>query len=159
MAVQVRLYHQRRGRFDERHMQRFWKLGGTPGFTGSLRPGIAVERRAVHREQRAAARQAAREARRTQARAIAEDSSEDGMDVDDEVVVDAAGDGWSADREVDDEWEDEDQEMVPPRPLAPGEDSEEEGEGHKAREEAVLEILHQIAVLAVDDRGEGVDEM
>ncbi|KAJ7160606.1 hypothetical protein C8R43DRAFT_881321, partial [Mycena crocata] len=91
MAVQVRLYRERRGRFDERHMQRFWKLGGTPGFTGSLRPGMSADA----------------------------------------------------------EWEDE--EMVPPRPLRPEEDSDEEGEGHVAREEAVSGLMYQISMLAVDD--------
>ncbi|KAJ7343266.1 hypothetical protein DFH08DRAFT_1009750 [Mycena albidolilacea] len=45
MAVQVRLYHQRRGRFDAGHLKRFHELARMPGFTGSLRCGVAVERR------------------------------------------------------------------------------------------------------------------
>ncbi|KAJ7309165.1 hypothetical protein DFH08DRAFT_823593 [Mycena albidolilacea] len=39
MAVQVRLYRERRGRFDDTHMQRFWALAKTPGFTGSRGTG------------------------------------------------------------------------------------------------------------------------
>ncbi|KAJ7708496.1 hypothetical protein B0H14DRAFT_3082218 [Mycena olivaceomarginata] len=41
MAVQVRLYRERRGRFDEAHMRRFWALARTPGFTGSVMPGVS----------------------------------------------------------------------------------------------------------------------
>ncbi|KAJ7134942.1 hypothetical protein C8R43DRAFT_894543 [Mycena crocata] len=140
MAVQVRLYRERRGRFDERHMQRFWKLGATPGFTGSLRPGMSLERRAAQRQAAAERAGAARDA--------AADSEE--MDVD-EVVVDAAGSGWSRQGELDEEWEDEDEAMPPPRPLAPGEESDEEGEGLQAREERVSELMHSLAMLAVDD--------
>ncbi|KAJ6524705.1 hypothetical protein DFH09DRAFT_937089 [Mycena vulgaris] len=47
MAVQVRLYRERRGRFDASHMRRFYKLASEPGFTGSLRCGVAVERREI----------------------------------------------------------------------------------------------------------------
>ncbi|KAJ7687992.1 hypothetical protein B0H14DRAFT_3101286 [Mycena olivaceomarginata] len=39
MAVQVRLYRERRGRYDAGHLERFTKLAQTPGFTGSLRCG------------------------------------------------------------------------------------------------------------------------
>ncbi|KAJ7148713.1 hypothetical protein C8R43DRAFT_1128944 [Mycena crocata] len=55
MAVQVRLYRQRRGRFDDGHMRRFRGLAETPGFTGSLKPGVAVERREAHESVRVAA--------------------------------------------------------------------------------------------------------
>ncbi|KAJ7357924.1 hypothetical protein DFH08DRAFT_953129 [Mycena albidolilacea] len=44
MAVQVRLYCQRHGRFDAGHLKRFHKLARMPGFTGSLRWGLVVER-------------------------------------------------------------------------------------------------------------------
>ncbi|KAJ7609640.1 hypothetical protein FB45DRAFT_1038738 [Roridomyces roridus] len=54
LAVQVRLYRQRRGRFNAGHMARFRKLAGTPGFTGSIRPGRAVEVTESRRAQRAA---------------------------------------------------------------------------------------------------------
>ncbi|KAJ6555622.1 hypothetical protein DFH09DRAFT_1248404 [Mycena vulgaris] len=43
MAVQIGLYRAQRGRFDAGHMRRFRKLALTPGFTGSLRRGVAVE--------------------------------------------------------------------------------------------------------------------
>ncbi|KAJ7626003.1 hypothetical protein FB45DRAFT_677524, partial [Roridomyces roridus] len=43
LAVQVRLYRDRRGRFDSSHLERFQKLAGNPGFTGSLLPGRSVE--------------------------------------------------------------------------------------------------------------------
>ncbi|KAJ7070329.1 hypothetical protein B0H15DRAFT_807124 [Mycena belliarum] len=43
LAVQVRLYRERRGRFDDAHMRRFRVLAKTAGFTGSILPGRAVE--------------------------------------------------------------------------------------------------------------------
>lgn len=62
MAVQVRLYRERRGRFDETHMQRFWALRKLPGFTGTLTPGVSVELRAARRAARQAERAAAGDA-------------------------------------------------------------------------------------------------
>ncbi|KAJ7840323.1 hypothetical protein B0H14DRAFT_3086877 [Mycena olivaceomarginata] len=44
MAVQVQLYRAKRGRFDAGHLRLFTKLAAEPGFTGSLKCGIAVER-------------------------------------------------------------------------------------------------------------------
>ncbi|KAJ7693493.1 hypothetical protein B0H14DRAFT_3100746 [Mycena olivaceomarginata] len=44
LAVQVKLYWERRGRFDRTHMQRFQKLTHLNGFTGTIRSGTAVER-------------------------------------------------------------------------------------------------------------------
>ncbi|KAJ7789709.1 hypothetical protein B0H14DRAFT_3094867 [Mycena olivaceomarginata] len=41
MAVQVWLYRQRRGRFNAGHLKRFHELARMPGFTGSLRCGVA----------------------------------------------------------------------------------------------------------------------
>ncbi|KAJ6543235.1 hypothetical protein DFH09DRAFT_829842, partial [Mycena vulgaris] len=41
LALQVRMYRERRGRFDDGHMRRFWALAKEPGFTGSLVPGKA----------------------------------------------------------------------------------------------------------------------
>ncbi|KAJ7799715.1 hypothetical protein B0H14DRAFT_3491386 [Mycena olivaceomarginata] len=55
MAVQVRLYRERRGRFDEAHMRRFWALARTPGFTGSVMPECRWEWRATRREAQAQA--------------------------------------------------------------------------------------------------------
>ncbi|KAJ7104590.1 hypothetical protein C8R43DRAFT_1092224 [Mycena crocata] len=159
----VGLYRERRGRFDDQHMQRFWKLGGTPGFTGSLRPGVSVERRAAQR-QAAAAR--AREARTEQrarhsrtVRVIQDDSSEDGMDVDEVVVVDAAGNSWNANGEGNTEWEDDDdEEMAPLGPLLPGEGSDEEDEGHRVAEERVSGLLYQISMMAIDGAASKSDE-
>jgi hypothetical protein len=45
MAVQVRLYRQQHGRLDAGHLKRFHELARMPGFTGSLRCGVVVERR------------------------------------------------------------------------------------------------------------------
>ncbi|KAJ7307849.1 hypothetical protein DFH08DRAFT_719918 [Mycena albidolilacea] len=44
LAVQVKLYWERRGRFDRTHIQRFQKLAHLNGFTGTIRSGTAVER-------------------------------------------------------------------------------------------------------------------
>ncbi|KAJ7734061.1 hypothetical protein B0H14DRAFT_3097692 [Mycena olivaceomarginata] len=44
LAVQVKLYRERRGRFDRTHIQRFQKLAHLNGFTGTIRSGTAVER-------------------------------------------------------------------------------------------------------------------
>ncbi|KAJ7071756.1 hypothetical protein B0H15DRAFT_807000 [Mycena belliarum] len=92
MAVQLALYHQQRGRFDDTHMQRFWALAKTPGFTGSLKPGISKERRAV---------QDALQKARTELARLEGDE----MEVDERtLVVDAAAGGWR--RDDNDEWED-----------------------------------------------------
>ncbi|KAF8173360.1 hypothetical protein K438DRAFT_1728477 [Mycena galopus ATCC 62051] len=56
LALQVRRYRGRRGRFDDDHMRRFWALAKEPGFTGSLVPGKALEVSAVQREVREAER-------------------------------------------------------------------------------------------------------
>jgi hypothetical protein len=49
MAVQVQLYRERRGRYDAGHLEQFTKLAQTPGFTGTLRCGVAVEHGEVRR--------------------------------------------------------------------------------------------------------------
>jgi hypothetical protein len=43
LAVQLKLHRLTRGRFDDIHMQRFYKLAKVKGFTGNLRAGRAVE--------------------------------------------------------------------------------------------------------------------
>ncbi|KAJ7839237.1 hypothetical protein B0H14DRAFT_2588088 [Mycena olivaceomarginata] len=43
LTVQLKLHRLTRGRFDDIHMQRFYKLAKVKGFTGNLRPGRAVE--------------------------------------------------------------------------------------------------------------------
>ncbi|KAF8142374.1 hypothetical protein K438DRAFT_2030121 [Mycena galopus ATCC 62051] len=74
MAVQVRLYRQQHGRFDEGHLKRFRELARLPGFTGSLMCGVAVE----HRELRERLRELSAE--------LAGKDGEDEMDVDKEVT-------------------------------------------------------------------------
>ncbi|KAJ7800266.1 hypothetical protein B0H14DRAFT_3092678 [Mycena olivaceomarginata] len=119
MAVQVRLYCERRGRFDNTHMRRFWALAKTPGFTGSVMPGVSLEMRAARREARAAAR----EQRQAGRRASGGVSESDGSDEETEIVVDvSAGD------------EGEEEGWV-----------EEEDEGDDAMEEAVVRLaLHNL---------------
>ena len=53
LSVQISRYRQRRSRSDYNHMQRFWALAKTPGFTGSLVPGRSVEGQAIRRATRA----------------------------------------------------------------------------------------------------------
>ena len=120
MAVQVRLYRERRGRFDAGHLDNFYKLAREPGFTGTLQCGVSVERR-----------EAQQRLRELRAELAGEDEEE--MEVDDEEVVEAAG-GVETNA---------------------GE-SDEEDEGHEAREEAVSGLLYQISMFAVDDGERGV---
>ncbi|KAJ7858710.1 hypothetical protein B0H14DRAFT_3085063 [Mycena olivaceomarginata] len=127
MAVQVRLYREQRGRFDDTHMRRFWALAKTPGFTGSVMPGVSLEMRAARREERVAAR----EQRQAGRRASGGVSESDGSDEETEIVVDvSAGD------------EGEEEGWV-----------EEEDEGDDAMEEAVSDLLYTISMVAVDDKG------
>lgn len=44
LAHQVRLYREERGRFDNVHMRRFYKLARLPGFTGGVQPGVSVDK-------------------------------------------------------------------------------------------------------------------
>ncbi|KAJ7197841.1 hypothetical protein GGX14DRAFT_374768 [Mycena pura] len=78
LALQVRKYRQRRGRFDDGHMRRFWALAKEPGFTGSLLPGKALEVLAAQRE----ARKAERAERAARAAAMRGERERDGMQVD-----------------------------------------------------------------------------
>ncbi|KAJ6459300.1 hypothetical protein C8R45DRAFT_1109624 [Mycena sanguinolenta] len=87
LAVQISRYRQRRARSDHNHMQRFWALAKTTGFTGSVVPGMSIERREARRAERAKRQHAARE-----------------MDVD---VVEER-DRWTGSQEG--EWEDDDDE-------------------------------------------------
>ncbi|KAJ7836041.1 hypothetical protein B0H14DRAFT_2589907 [Mycena olivaceomarginata] len=43
LAVQMKLYRQQRGRFDDDHRDNFRRLTKMKGFTGSISPGRAVE--------------------------------------------------------------------------------------------------------------------
>ncbi|KAJ7131812.1 hypothetical protein C8R43DRAFT_895516, partial [Mycena crocata] len=144
MAVQVQLYRQRRGRFDDGHMRRFWRLAEVPGFTGSLRPGIAVERRE--------ARDVARAARERSA-------AEEQMDVDEVVVVAAARQNWQQAEEEEEEagWEDEGEygEKGNQTRVGSPKDSDDEGEGEEAREAELSGLVYHISMLAVDGAGVG----
>ncbi|KAF7361097.1 hypothetical protein MSAN_01141000 [Mycena sanguinolenta] len=87
LAFQISAYWQRRGRSDHIHMQRLWALAKTPGFIGSLVPGISVERKE--------ARRVARETQQTQP-----------VEVEMEVeVVEEVRDRWTM--ENDEEWEED----------------------------------------------------
>jgi hypothetical protein len=124
MAVQVRLYRERRGRFDEAHMRRFWVLARTPGFTGSVMPGVSVEWRATRREAQAQA------AAQADGERVGPEGASGGIGVEhegeEEMVVDGGDEG---------EWVEED-------------------EGDDAMEAAVSDLLYTISMVAIDDRGE-----
>ncbi|KAJ7081091.1 hypothetical protein C8R43DRAFT_965631 [Mycena crocata] len=143
MAVQIRLYRERRGRFDAQHMRRFWALAKIPGFTGSLVPGFSVERRAAEREA-AAAR-------------VATEGEESGREADNEMdvdqrVVDSTMSGWRGGE--DDGWEDDDEVHL----GRSGDESDEEGEGHQAKEEELSGVLYRISMLGVDGGAKSGDE-
>ncbi|KAJ6451554.1 hypothetical protein C8R45DRAFT_1057106 [Mycena sanguinolenta] len=53
LSVQISQYHQRCGRSDYNHMQRFWALAKNPGFTGSVMLGVSIERQEARRAARA----------------------------------------------------------------------------------------------------------
>ncbi|KAJ6487579.1 hypothetical protein C8R45DRAFT_827790 [Mycena sanguinolenta] len=111
LAVQISHYRQRRARSDDNHMQRFWSLAKTPGFTGSLVPGVSIERKE--------ARRAAREARQQQ-----------GMDVEMEVEVEVEQrERWTATEG--DDWEDEEDE---------GEEAEQEAVSTLLYQMSVLSV-------------------
>ncbi|KAJ7083938.1 hypothetical protein B0H15DRAFT_923758 [Mycena belliarum] len=132
MAVQVRLYRERRGRFDNGHMRRFWALSRVPGCTATMTPGIS----------------ALQEAREELARAEAGE----GMNVDETVVIDAAVSRWRQDE--DDEWEEEGlRKEDDTLQRAPAEESDDEGEGEDERNRKVSGLLYRITMLAVDDGG------
>ncbi|KAJ7300570.1 hypothetical protein DFH08DRAFT_725213 [Mycena albidolilacea] len=125
MAVQVRLYREQRGRFDAGHLENFWKLARTPGFTGSLRYGVPVEHREVEQRLRDLCAQ------------LGDDTGADEMEVDEEGP-----------------------EMGRPETPRPVGESDDEDEGHEAREETVSGLLYQISMLALDNgvRGDVDDE-
>ena len=89
LAVQISRYRQRRSRSDDNHMQRFWALAKTPGFTGSVSPGVSIERKEARRAAREAREQAGTE-----------------MEVD-EVEVEERN-RWTPSQQ--EEWEDDDDE-------------------------------------------------
>ncbi|KAJ6522141.1 hypothetical protein DFH09DRAFT_1424226 [Mycena vulgaris] len=141
MAVQIRLYRGRRGRFDAGHMRRFHKLAATPGFTGSLKNTGAVA--GASRAGGKGGRERLRELRERVAR-------EDGaMDVDGEEEDEGEWEDEDGEEEDKGEWEDEDAPRAARNDRS--EDSEEEdGEGDVAKDQAVSDMVYQISMLAVD---------
>ncbi|KAF7353148.1 hypothetical protein MSAN_01502300 [Mycena sanguinolenta] len=93
MAVQVRLYRERRGRFDAGHLERFCKLAKTAGFTGSLQSGMAVERQEA--EQRLRELQAE----------LAGEGEGDKMEVDDEEEPEVSNQRNTHEEEIEEEDE------------------------------------------------------
>ncbi|KAF8180065.1 hypothetical protein K438DRAFT_1977033 [Mycena galopus ATCC 62051] len=61
LTFQISLYRQRRARSDTNHMHRFWALAKTPGFTGSVEPGVSVERKESMRQDQGATQSAGAE--------------------------------------------------------------------------------------------------
>ncbi|KAJ7693723.1 hypothetical protein B0H14DRAFT_2651331 [Mycena olivaceomarginata] len=135
MAVQVRLYRERWGRFDDTHMRRFWGLAKTPGFTGSVMLGVSLEERAARRDARVAARAQAQTAGERGSGGVSESDSDEEMVVDEEVVINLG----ARDEGEDNRWVEDD-------------------EGDDPMEEAVSDLLYTISMVAVDDKGPEVQE-
>ncbi|KAJ7788156.1 hypothetical protein B0H14DRAFT_3504535 [Mycena olivaceomarginata] len=121
MAMQVRLYRRRWGRYDAGHLQRFTKLAQTPGFTGTLQCGVALEHDEVRR-------------RLDELRA--------------QLVPGGGEDEWVDEEELERQ---ELQERLRGLRAEAADVVGEDDEGHEAREEAVAGLLYQISMLAMDD--------
>ncbi|KAJ7309178.1 hypothetical protein DFH08DRAFT_823603 [Mycena albidolilacea] len=144
MAVQVRLYRLHRRRFDAGHLERFQKLAQMPGFTGMLQCGVVME----HLEVRRCLRQLHAELGAEDGEGEWVDEVLERQELEErlhELCAQVAAEGGEEEMDVDDEEE-----------GGAGED----GEGHEAWEEAVLGLLHQISMLAMDNRlpGDGADD-
>ncbi|KAF8178986.1 hypothetical protein K438DRAFT_1604258 [Mycena galopus ATCC 62051] len=61
LVFQISLYRQWRACSDTNHMHRFWALAKTPGFTGSVEPGVSVERKESMRQDQGATQSAGAE--------------------------------------------------------------------------------------------------
>jgi hypothetical protein len=133
MAVQVRLYRARRGRFDAGHLRLFAKLAAEPGFTGSLKCGITVEQRGV-----------VTRLQELQAELATIHSGED-MDVDGGVTESDAR------LELDPGAVEADAAEAAGDTRRRGEEIQEDDEGDDARDEAVAGLMYQISMLAMDD--------
>ncbi|KAJ7818113.1 hypothetical protein B0H14DRAFT_2601537 [Mycena olivaceomarginata] len=158
-TVDVSRYRERRGRFDDGHMRRFWALAKEPGFTGSLVPGKALEVSAAQRE----ACEAERVAR---AAATRDEREREEMEVD--SSDEEGGRVVSSDEEEKDDEEDERVFFTTPRRAGAEvwmrrcERDEEmrEGwsdeEGDEELESALSAKLYMLSMLAVDGvRGAG----
>jgi hypothetical protein len=126
MAVLVRRYRMERGRSDIHHMKRFWRLAKTPGFTGTLVPGVSRERREARHSERRRRRDAAREG---------------GMDVEEEeeevVTIDMAA-GWQPAAGLDDGWVDVER-------GEDGEEMQEDDEGEVEEGKELSELIYDMA--------------
>ncbi|KAJ7787485.1 hypothetical protein B0H14DRAFT_3095373 [Mycena olivaceomarginata] len=131
MAVQLRLYRGRRGRFDAGHLRNFTKLAAEPGFTGSLKCGVAVERREAE---------------------LASTAPTDGVEVDG-----GAGERGAA-MELDPGAAAAEAEEVAADARRRGPEMGEDDEGDDARDEAVSGLLYQISMLAMDGAPRGGEE-
>ncbi|KAJ6469111.1 hypothetical protein DFH09DRAFT_1254063 [Mycena vulgaris] len=134
MAVQIGLYRAQRGRFDAGHMRRFRKLALTPGFTGLLRRGVAVEQQDVRERLCELCERLAREAGEMEVDGVESNG------------VESDGEGW------------EDIGETRVRVADEEEGSDEEAEGDVAQEEAVSDMVYQISLLAVDGEVGGNDD-
>jgi hypothetical protein len=138
MAVQVCLYHARRGRFDAAHLRHFSKLAAEPGFMGSLRCGVAVEQREVGGCLQDLQGELEGMGRADEIDASTEETGA-GMELDPGAVA--------ADAEVAADAHHHGAEMV------------EDDEGDEVRDEVVAGLLYRISMLATDDRPQdGADE-
>lgn len=121
LAVQVKLYRERRGRYNAGHLRNFQKLAATPGVTGRLRPGTAVE---VVRSARSATRRED-EAMLQRVNGDSDDEMEDVEEMRLPAPASVAENGQD--------------------PL------DEDDEGKDAREERVGNLLYHISRLGLDD--------
>ncbi|KAJ7318586.1 hypothetical protein DFH08DRAFT_819863 [Mycena albidolilacea] len=140
MAVQLRLYQGRCGRFDAGHLRNFTKLAAEPGFTGSLKCGVAVEQREVEN------------CLRDLQAELASTAPTDGVEVD----------GGAGERgptmELDPGAAAAEAEEVAADAHCCGPEMGEDDEGDDGRDEAVLGLLYQIYMLAMDGAPQGEEE-
>jgi hypothetical protein len=133
MAVLVQRYRMECGRSDMDHMKHFWRVTKTPGFTGTLVPGVSCERQEArhseHRRQRDAAR-------------------EGGMDVEEEeeevVTIDMAA-GWQPAAGLDNRWIDVER-------GEDGEEMQEDNEGEEEEGKELSELIYDMARMTASGR-------
>jgi hypothetical protein len=131
MAVQVRLYRAQWGRFDAAHMRHFWKLAAEPGFTGSLKCGVAVERRETEKHLRELQVELVRAGQTDEMDGSVEETGTV-MELDPSTV---AADAQEVAADV----------------RRRGAEMVEDDEGDDARDEAMSGLLYRISMLATED--------
>ncbi|KAF7371734.1 hypothetical protein MVEN_00029900 [Mycena venus] len=142
LAVLVRRYRLERGRSDMGHMKHLWRLAKTPGFTGSILPGLSKE---VQDAQQAQQRQEREE----------KGVSEDPMDVDEEeeelaVTVDMTA-GWEPPARLTND-------MVDVNVGDEGEEMDEDDEGEVEEEKELSKLLYDIVRVTIDGKVEDGDK-